>query len=227
MRRDTSIVPGLRFGRLIVVRELEARRYAASTVRVFLCRCDCGNEKQITANGLRERKTKSCGCLTAEVTRARSITHGHTRGGKSRTYRVWVDMWKRCRNRNSSAWSNYGGRGIAVCERWRSFEMFLLDMGEAPEGHELDRVDVNGVYEPINCRWATLEQQANNKRNNRRIEHDGRTLTFAQWDRAMGYPPNTVGKRIRRGWPPSRAIIEPLREWPLPRHKEARTGKRA
>jgi len=98
--------------------------------------------------------------------RKSEATHGNTRGGKeTRTYRSWRSMMKRCYNKNTKDFSNYGGRGITVCERWRnSFESFLSDMGERPESKTLDRIDVNGNYEPSNCRWATHVEQSYNKR---------------------------------------------------------------
>ena len=97
--------------------------------------------------------------------KGRALTHGHVVNGKpSRTYRVWQGMIQRCTNRNTPAWSYYGGRGISVCEQWRSFIGFLADMGEAPEGMTLDRIDTDGNYESANCRWATHAEQMRNRR---------------------------------------------------------------
>lgn len=99
------------------------------------------------------------------VLRSRTYsTHGHTRGRRSPTYVTWQSMLARCTNPRHHAWEHYGGRGIAICDRWLSFEMFLEDMGERPEGKTLDRKDVNGNYEPGNCRWATGSEQVANQR---------------------------------------------------------------
>jgi hypothetical protein len=112
------------------------------------------------------------------------------------THRSWMSMRQRCGNPNDGAWKNYGGRGIAVCMRWSVFENFLADMGLAPEGHEIERIDVNGNYEPGNCRWATTKEQANNRRTNRLITHRGRTRTLTQWAEELGLKMHTLYRRI-------------------------------
>jgi hypothetical protein len=127
-------------------------------------------------------------------------------------YQVWAALKYRCLNPNSSKWKNYGGRGITVCKRWiDSFENFLEDMGERPEGSSLERINVDGNYEPGNCRWATQKEQQNNKRNNKKLTYKGKTQTIAEWSRELQISKVTLRERILRGWSVERTLSTPLR----------------
>jgi hypothetical protein len=118
----------------------------------------------------------------------------------TRTYRIWKMMRTRCSNPNFHAYSRYGGRGITVCSRWGSFSAFLADMGEAPAGLSIERVDNNGNYEPGNCKWATPKQQARNMRVNRMLTYGGETLCLSEWAERLGTTADVLWKRLdRRG----------------------------
>lgn len=138
----------------------------------WLCTCSCGSMAIVIAGHLRHNKAKSCGCLQREgaAQRARAkplrLRHGHAYFGRvTPVYQTWVGMIQRCTNQRGPGWKYYGGRGIKVCDRWlSSFENFLADMGEKPEGLSLDRINNDGNYEPSNCRWATRSEQQKNRR---------------------------------------------------------------
>lgn len=114
-----------------------------------------------------------------------------------KTYFAWRSMRSRCMNPNDPSYANYGERGIKVCQRWaEDYDAFFADMGEAPDGLSIERINVDGDYEPSNCRWADWTDQANNKRTNKIISYGGRQMTAAQWARELGIGPDTLHRRI-------------------------------
>jgi hypothetical protein len=154
---------GQRFGRLLVVARAEKNLRGGARWR---CLCDCGKTTVLLRQRLRTGHTQSCGCYQREQLGKRSRVHG--RQG-SLTWRSWQNMITRCYNPNVAKFKYYGGRGITVCDRWREslgFVRFLADMGERPSfAHSIDRFpNIDGNYEPTNCRWATRSQQSKNRR---------------------------------------------------------------
>lgn len=157
---------GERFGRWTVIGNAEPSRTGLPR---WECRCDCGVTRNVRRAHLRNGASQSCGCLKRELSISRRTTHGHTSNRKaSPEYRSWLHMLQRSTNPNNHRYSDYGGRGITVCESWLSFENFLSDMGPRPSRkHSIDRKNNELGYCKANCRWATLTQQAHNTRKRR------------------------------------------------------------
>jgi hypothetical protein len=206
---------GQRFSRLVVVEYA----YSKSGGAYWHCVCDCGKKKAVPGRFLRSGDTSSCGCLRIEraaiATAKAKTTHGHSsnrnKTRRSRTYSIWTNMHTRCSNEKSGKWMHYGGRGISVCERWRQFECFLADMGECPPGLELERLNVDGNYEPSNCSWVDRKTQCNNRRNNNWLSIGGLRLTVAQWgERPGAVPARLIYSRLVRNWAPERAVFAPI-----------------
>lgn len=136
--------------------------------------------------------------------------HGHNVSGKrSATYQSWADMKKRCLNLKCKAYPLYGGRGVKICERWRFFPNFLDDMGVDPDGLTLDRINTDGDYTPENCRWISIQDQQNNRRNNVNLTFRGETLNVKQWSRRIGICHQTIQCRLNRGWTIDRVLSTP------------------
>lgn len=187
---------GQRFGRLVVL-----SRHVDKNKRAFwLCLCDCGNQAVVNGSSLRDRVTRSCGCLQQEVRatrdRGRSKTHGLSHTPE---YSIWTAMIRRCEDPKTHNYAAYGGRGITVCERWHVFENFLEDVGRRPSPElSLDRICSDGNYEPGNCRWATLEQQSYNRRNTKRLWHQGEYRTISEIAKLTGESKKNIRQRANR-----------------------------
>jgi hypothetical protein len=200
---------GDRFGRLTVIALVSTSPRAR-----WRLMCDCGNETAARADALHDRKQQSCGCYHKDAV----TKHGHY--GTS-TWTTWASMLTRCRNENEPEYPNYGGRGISVCDRWRSFENFLADMGERPKGMTIDRIDVNGNYEPGNCQWATAKQQARNRRNNVIVRYQGRYMCVAEALELSNISYKTFTARIKRGWSAEDALQVAPYKGPYSKRKNA------
>jgi hypothetical protein len=193
-------ITGNRFGRYTVVRHIQGRKW--------MCRCDCGVEKAVNSQYLKNGQIVSCGCYKKEGKHL--LKHG---GCNTPEWHSWQGAKRRCQNEKDAKFADYGGRGIKVCERWqRSFENFLADMGPRPSpDHSLDRIDVNGHYAPGNCRWATRKEQGNNRRNNRRLTANGQTKTLNEWADDLKIDRSALKVRLDRGWAVDVAISTPFK----------------
>ena len=205
-------ITGQKFGRLTVLHKLPPRSGGGSDWR---CRCDCGAEFTAIGSNIRKGDTRSCGCLAVErasqmgadkefiAKRSLAVTaHGHKRrSGTTAEYRTWLGIKRRCQDVRHKDYSNWGGRGITVCDRWdRSFESFLADMGPRPAGHSIDRIDPRSGYSPENCRWATAQQQGDTKRSNIAVIVDGLEFpTLAAACRHFGVNTSVANERIKAG----------------------------
>lgn len=204
-----------RIGKLIVIKRVENDKFNRSK---WLCKCDCGNYKIIAGTFLRTNKTRSCGCLFKEVHTKYADEFKSTLKFK-RLHRIWMGMKIRCNNKKSKDYKKYGQRGIKICDEWLNRESGFINFynwainNGYQEGLSIDRINNNGNYEPNNCRWATLEQQANNTRKNRLITYNNKTQTLSEWAKELKIKYATLSNRINTNkWSIERAFTQPLRK---------------
>lgn len=206
-------IAGKRFGRLVVIsRDIDHFTESGNRQVTWICRCDCGANISVRATHLRNGHTKSCGCLkkegAARRVRKMNTTHGLR---NSRLYSIWRGMINRCNNKKHKSSHIYMGRGIKVCEEWRSFEVFrnwAIANGYEPS-LTIDRIDNDSGYSPCNCRWVSIKAQANNRRANRKLTFNGLTKTISEWSDATGITAGTIADRIDRGWDEQSALTIP------------------
>lgn len=195
---------GKTFNRLTVINRAESRRQpSGKLVTYWNCKCICGNITQVRGYDLKEERIKSCGCINKK--------HGLS---NTRVYSAWHHMKQRCYSPNCKAYKDYGGRGIKICSEWledfRSFYNWAINSGYK-EDLTIDRIDVNGNYEPSNCRWVDDFTQRRNKRNNQYITINGNKKVLNDWAKIYGIKPNIVRNRIKLGWSIKEAITVPVR----------------
>jgi hypothetical protein len=193
----TQDLTGQRFGRLVATKMIRKKMYGYSQIS-YECVCDCGNTHNVVARCLKDGRSTSCGCFHKEVVTGMKTKHG---GKGTPEYRTWKNMKSRCLNPRNPAFKDYGGRGITVHESWAdNFETFLRDMGPKPPDTSIDRINNNLGYQPGNCRWGTVFQQSNNRRNNVPIEYGGKTQNVSAWAAHFGITLNTFRRwRVQFG----------------------------
>lgn len=199
----TPDLTGMRFGRL------EVQGYAGADGRKswWRVRCDCGTSKLSIGTELRKGRTQSCGCLQREQASARQTTHGMSRHA---AYAVWSNMLDRCELPTHFAYPRYGGRGITVCARWRSFSAFWADMGPSwRKGLTIERKNNNAGYSPENCEWRDRKAQARNKRDNVTIDTPKGRMLVCEAAEVSGINVTTILYRVGAGWPTSLLFLPP------------------
>lgn len=205
-------ITGQEFGRLEVIEFAGYNKHWAVT---WKCRCECGNETIVRSDHLRYGKISSCGCLKAEESAKRGRANSKHGMWNTRLYHCWQHMKQRCDGTGNEAnRKRYHDRGITICDEWyNSFETFMewaLNNGYK-ENLTLDRINVDGNYEPSNCRWADALTQMNNVTTNRYIEYKDKTMTMAEMAREYGIKYSTLQTRLKRGWSIKRALETKVR----------------
>lgn len=206
---------GDRYGLLTIIKEVEGTYSGKSKSRrrTFLCRCDCGNSKNIALNSLRTGNTKSCGCIKKITSPINATAHGMR---CSKIYSVWRGMKQRCYLKSNPSYKDYGGRGIRVCDLWlddfQAFYDWAMENGYK-EGLSIERINVNGDYEPDNCEWIPFSEQSLNKRNTRLITFNNKTLTLREWSEELNLSYGALERRLQVGWSVEKTLTTPLAKW--------------
>ncbi len=205
---------GKKFGTYTVIKFVDKNPNGNPASR-FLCRCNCGVERVLTASHLNSGKIQSCGCLTNALISEKNSTHGDTQGGiRTKEYRTWKAIKDRCYLKSCKSYRIYGGLGISMCARWlNSFENFLSDVGRAPsKSSSIERKNNFGNYEKSNCIWSTPKLQARNRRTNIMLTHAGKTQCLLDWSVELKIKRWTLTRRIKSG----RTIAQIKSEFDIP-----------
>lgn len=212
----TEDLTGKTFGHLTVIGRAENHISPSGKIySKWLCVCACGKKLEVLGRSLRSGHTQSCGCLQVDRTISSHRKHG---GSADSLYAIWDGMKQRCNNQHHKYYKDYGARGISVCKEWLSdyqaFRNWAIQNGynSISEKYQctLDRIDVNGNYEPSNCRWVNMKVQQRNRRNNVEITYNGRTQCLQAWATDVGLPFDTLWRRLKRGWGVEKALTTPL-----------------
>ena len=197
----------MRFGNLIVTEFSEISKHGKAR---WKCQCDCGKNTIVVGSSLVNGGTKSCGCMMRHFVSLSKIKHGMCR---THEYYVWCAMIRRCSSPNDPAYHNYGGRGIHVCERWKSFIHFIEDMGSRPSAkHTIERMNNKNGYSPENCTWEIRKKQSRNTRQNKLITYMGKTQCLADWTDEFGIDERVLRYRASKGWDFELALNKPIRK---------------
>ena len=202
-------ITGQRFGRLVVIGRVPNKTGRRETL--WRCKCDCGNETVVAKGHLTTGHTQSCGCYLKERSHDKRPSVSKHYLCKTRIYRIWGGMMDRTTNPNSRSYKNYMGRGIDICDEWKEFNNFkdwAFSHGYA-DNLSIDRIDVNGNYEPTNCRWVDNRTQSRNKRGTLYATRKGETKPLIDWCEIEGINYNRVHQRITAGWTVEEALSTP------------------
>lgn len=197
-KNNLNDLTGQKFGKLTVIERAKNR----GKVIYWLCKCECGGIIEVQSAHLKNGNTKSCGCMKGN--KKHNMSH-------TRIYKIWKEMRNRCNNKKTNVYKWYGGRGISICSEWDNFNNFQTWAIQNGYNNNLtiDRIDVNGNYEPSNCRWATRKEQANNTTRSIKITINNETHTITEWAKIYNIPAKMIFTRIKRGWDKEEAIITP------------------
>lgn len=203
-RKQTANLTGKVFGRLTAIGYAGTKNYRS----IWLCQCKCGKTVKVYAHSLRQGLSRSCGCLRKEAARLKATNRQQVGGRQTVEYKTYHGAKARCQNPNRPEYKNYGGRGIEF--RFESFEQFFSLLGYRPSNsHSIERINKNGHYEPGNVQWALPKVQGRNKRNNRILTFNGRSLCLTEWAEMYALKTQTLDQRLRTGFCTSCAITLP------------------
>lgn len=196
-------ITGKKFGKLTALKLDHIKKYSKSTHRFWECICECGNKCIVAQNQLTRGKTKSCGCLQNEY----FFTKHNLR--HTRIYNIWCNIKGRCLNTNHPNYNVYGARGITICDKWKHNALNFYNWAMAngyTDKLTIDRIDVNGNYEPCNCRWVNRKEQGINRNTSKFYTYQGKTLCITQWAELYGIKRGTLSSRLLRGWSIEKAL---------------------
>lgn len=195
---------GQKFSKLTVIERAENSKSGKTR---WLCECDCGGKTVVSSGNLKSGAVKSCGCLK-KIPHNKKHNESHTP-----LYHKWISMIYRCEKPNHVAYKNYGQRGITVCDEWHDFSAFKkwVEKTKISDDYSVDRIDNNKGYSPENCRWVSRKEQANNRRNNVKIEYQGEIHNLTEWSELLRFDYKTVHNRMHKlGWSFEKAIMTPI-----------------